>query len=76
MRDPNFESEITAMSKRELAMLYALDLTPRSAVNRLMLWINHNPALVAALQATGYRKTAKIFSPIQVKLIYTYLGEP
>ena len=71
-----YDIDIVTMSKRELAQLYAPELTPHAAVNRLMNWIQHHPALTSALQQTGYRKTARIFSPRQVELIVEHLGEP
>lgn len=67
---------VAAMSKHELAMLYAPNLTPHAAVNRLMNWINLHPTLSSELPKTGYRKTSKLFSPQQVALIVEYLGEP
>lgn len=66
----------TTMTKQELALLYAPDLTPHAAVNRLMAWIRYHPKLTQALNNTGYRKTAKVLTPRQVTLIYHYLGEP
>lgn len=67
---------VRPMSKSELAMAYAPTLTPQSAVNRLMDWIRHNPELSAALLRTGYRKSQKLFTSLQVRLIFDYLGEP
>jgi hypothetical protein len=34
-----YDMDIVSMTKRELAMMYAPDLTPHAAVNRLMHWI-------------------------------------
>lgn len=68
--------DIVPMSKQELAQMYAPDLTPRAAVNRLAKWIKINPALVKALEAAGYVKQSKIFTSKQVKIIMEYLGEP
>lgn len=64
------------MSKSELAMHYAPNLTPQAAVNRLMDWIRHNPELTDALDRTGYRKKQKLFTSLQVRTIVSYLGEP
>ena len=47
--------KIRAMSKAELAMAYAPELTTAGAVNRLMQWICHNPELTEDLRRTGYR---------------------
>ena len=71
-----YDIDIVTMSKRELAQLYAPELTPHAAVNRLMNWIRNHPTLTSALHQTGYRKTARIFSPRQVELIVEHLGEP
>lgn len=70
------ELEICAMTKQQLALLFCDGLTPHAAVNRLMKWIAHCPALLEALYATGYKKHNRIFSPKQVALIFQYLGEP
>ena len=63
-------------SKTELALLYAPELEPRSALNRLMMWIKHNRDLYAALLATGYHTNQKLFTAAQTALIFQYLGEP
>ena len=68
--------KVRPMSKMELAMLYAPTLTPQGAVNRLMEWIHHNPELTESLLRSGYRKTQKLFTSLQVRYIIDYLGEP
>ena len=67
---------VRPMSKSELAMAYAPCLTQQGAVNRLMQWIHYNPELVEALDRTGYRKTQKMLTSLQVRIIVSYLGEP
>ncbi len=67
---------VRPMSKSELAMAYAPTLTTQGAVNRLMEWIHHNPELTEALLRTGYRKTQKLLTSLQVRTIFSYLGEP
>ena len=67
---------VRPMSKSEIAMAYAPNLTPQGAVNRLMAWIHHNPELTEALERTGYRKTQKLLTSLQVRTIFSYLGEP
>lgn len=69
-------SVIRPMSKSELAMAYAPTLTTQGAVNRLMDWIHHNPELIESLKRTGYRKHQKLFTSLQVRIIFDYLGEP
>ena len=67
---------VRPMSKSELAMAYAPNLTTQAAVNRLMDCIRHNPELTEALIRTGYRKTQKLFTSLQIRTIVSYLGEP
>ena len=64
------------IAKNQLAMLYFPGDTPRTASVHLMRWIRRNAALVRALEETGYRPRDKYFSPMQVGIIYQYLGEP
>ena len=68
--------KVRPMSKMELAMLYAPTLTPQGAVNRLMEWIRHNHELTESLLRSGYRKSQKLFTSLQVRYIVDYLGEP
>ena len=69
-------TNVRSMSKSELAMAYAPNLTTQGAVNRLMDWIRHNPELTEALLRTGYRKSQKLLTSLQVRIIFSYLGEP
>lgn len=72
----NHKWQVRPMSKSELAMAYAPNLTTQGAVNRLMDWIRHNPELMAELELTGYRKQQKLLTSLQVRIIFSYLGEP
>jgi hypothetical protein len=76
MKTDELEYEWGCMRKQELALLYAPDLTPHAAVNRLMDWVRRNPNLCSELEKSGYRKTAKMLSARQVRLIVYFLGEP
>jgi hypothetical protein len=67
---------IRSYSKSELAQAYAPDIAPASARNRLAAWIRHNRQLDKALRATGYTPEQRVFTPLQVELIFRYLGEP
>ena len=67
---------IRAYTKKELALLYFSDSSPRTAVNHLMSWIRRCTQLRAQLMATGYNVTSKAFTPRQVKIIVEELGEP
>ena len=59
------------MRRTELAQLYFPDLQPRSAWQKLRHWICINPQL-RRLDNMGRRS----FSPAEVGLIFTVLGEP
>ena len=71
------EFKVKAYGKSELALLYFPDASSaHTAVNHLMSWIRRNPQLKEQLEKMGYRKSAKFFTPKEVKLIVEYLGEP
>ena len=61
---------------QELAILYAPDLTPESAGKRLSSWIRFNPKLTHELQELGWKKGQRVLTPLQVRIIIQYLGEP
>lgn len=62
--------------KRELAEAYAPNISPTAALNRLAKWLKLNLELNEALLHTGYRGTQKIFTSMQVGLIFKYIGRP
>ena len=64
------------MSKSELALAYAPEITPHSAVKRLMKWLSINPALMAELRATHYDPNQTLLTARQVEIILNHLGEP
>lgn len=67
---------IRAYTKKELALCYFPDSTPRAAVNHLQAWIRRCGPLMGQLQAMGYYPNAKMFTPRQVRAIVEQLGEP
>lgn len=68
--------KIRIYTKKELALMYFPQSSPRTAVNHLMTWVNLCKPLLEELQRMGYQKTCKAFSPKQIKAIVEYLGEP
>lgn len=62
--------------KSELALMYFPYSTQHCAVNHLMAWIKRCQPLCEQLAATGYKYTAKYFTPRQVEIIVGFLGEP
>lgn len=65
-----------SLSKAQLALLYAPNLTQGAAVNRLMAWLHRDEATMQKLYASGYYKTQKVFTSRQVAIIIDFLGEP
>lgn len=72
----NINFEIRSFGWQELAILYAPNLTPESAAKRLSYWVHWNPKLETALQEKGWRKGLRQLTPLQVRTIVEYLGEP
>lgn len=70
------EFTIRAYTKKELALMYFPDSTPRTAVSHLMAWIRRCSPLWEQLQATGYEANCKTLTPRQVRAIVEQLGEP
>ena len=68
--------KIRSYSKKELALKFFPDSTPRVAVNHLMSLIRRNDMLWDELQKTGYKNTSKVFTPRQVQTILEWLGPP
>ena len=67
---------IKSYPKSELALLYFPGSDPHVALNRLNSWIKRCPPLVEALSACYQGRYAKYFTPMAVRLIVEYLGEP
>ena len=63
-------------TKKELALLYFPDSSPRTAVCHLMSWINRCKPLADDLATTGYDKNTKGFTPRQIRMIVEHLGAP
>lgn len=65
------------MKRRDLAIMYFPDKSPVEAVRSLRRWIDHCPALVAALDDTGLpHKKKQNLTVRQVRLIMEYIGDP
>ena len=66
------EWPVRPYSKRELAMAYAPEISPVSALNRLAEWMRYNDRLTRELGDTGYRPRQRVFTSLQVELINTF----
>ena len=69
------DPEILAEAARR-AMAYAPEISPVSALNRLAEWMRYNDRLTRELGDTGYRPRQRVFTSLQVELIFRYLGRP
>ena len=70
------EFEVRSYGGEELAVLCGSDLMSVSAGKRLSQWVGVNPELKTELQGNGWRKGKKMLTPLQVRTIVQYLGEP
>ena len=68
--------QIRSYGKGELAMLYIHGVTQQTAVNQFNTWIRKAPGLEQQLLNMGMRRTDKCYTPAQVRLIVSVLGEP
>lgn len=68
--------KIKSYGFQELATLYLPHIQPRSASNRLRIWINRNEKLKQELASHGYIKSGKILTPAMVSSIIQILGKP
>ena len=62
--------------KSELARLYSPNVCPKSALRLLNAYIHRAKGLLPALEATGYSRSARHFTPKQLALVLEHLGEP
>ncbi len=67
---------IRTYSKAELAMLYCPNQCVTLALSSLYRWMKLNTSLMAELQSVGYYKYRHSFTPLEVRIIVKYLGEP
>lgn len=67
---------VRCYSKAELATLYNPDQCITVALQILNRWIRSNPHLKDELEAAGYNKFRRSFTPKEVGIVVRYLGEP
>lgn len=60
----------------ELSIRYNPTLSVKSCRRILMEWIHINIHLSAELHATGWNEGNRWLTPMQVGIIYRFLGEP
>ena len=76
MKEHEKNSNPRSFGRMELACLYSPYTTPRHAWRRLQDWMASHPTLLRDLAGTGYNPRQRIFTPAQVHLIFSALGEP
>lgn len=67
---------VRAYTKSELAAMYNPMLTIESACQQLRRWIRYNKKLHDELCELGYSGNTHLLTPLQVKVIVKYIGEP
>ena len=60
----------------EFAQLYFPGRTPMVAYQRMWEWIRTSRGLKAKLEAAGWVKFQKLYTPKQVGVLIEHLGEP
>ena len=60
----------------EFAQLYFPGRTPMVAYQRMWEWIRTSRGLKAKLEAVGWVKFQKLYTPKQVAVLVDHLGEP
>ncbi len=63
-------------SHKELALLYFPGSQAKTASAQLTEWILRDKALFEELQLAGYVRGQRLFTPLQVSLLFYYLGAP
>ena len=68
--------DIREYGRSELAGAYCPGITPEAAWRKLRRWMRLYPGLMDALRKIGYDESCRCFTPAQVSLIVSALGEP
>jgi len=62
--------------KTELALLYNPYMSTEGALRKMRRWICQQPELKTQMDALQFSRTDRQYTPMQVRLIVKYLGEP
>jgi len=60
----------------EVAVLFFPHILPKSASRQLRNWIQRDEELLGDLLRAGYVNGQRLYSPMQVKIIFDHLGDP
>ena len=67
---------IKSYSMAELGQLYSPSLSVSAATKQLLRWMERHPNLIPRLQADGWKKGQRRFSPKQISVLFDCLGAP
>lgn len=67
----NYNNHVRSYGRTELAKTYFPQMNPEAAWHKLRSWLRENPRLQHL-----YAKRTRSFTPAEVSLIFTELGEP
>lgn len=73
---PIFYSNIYGLSLADTGVLLLVTRIWDAALQLLRRWIYANKQLMVELKEAGYNKNRHSYLPLEVKLIFKYLGEP
>lgn len=68
--------EIRMYGFKELATLYFPDILPESASHQLKRYIKGDRMLLAELEKAGYRSGKRMLTPLQINILFKYIGRP
>ena len=71
IRNNNNEPTVRSYGRTELATFYFPKMNPEAAWHKLRSWLGLNPRL-----SYLYAKRTRSFTPAEVSLIFSELGEP
>lgn len=72
----NSDFKVRTYTKSSLARLYNPEVSEASARRLLRMWIARNGELQKELHELHFSPQCRVLTPLQVKAIVKYLGEP
>ena len=63
-------------SHKELSVLFFPEAQQQAASKQLSRWIHRDPDLLDELLQAGYLKKQRVYSPLQVSILFEHLGKP
>jgi len=66
----------TNYTHQEVAVRYFPEVLPESASRQLTRWIMRDDDLYAELLKAGYTRRQRMYSPLQLTILFDHLGDP